>query len=174
MGQPGAPHKVKLITGLLSRNADAIRKAGDMLACLFGKIDMESPLMDFRHSEYYTDEMGPGLKRKFLSFEKLADIDDIYDVKLRTNALEKKLSAGGRRTVNIDPGYIDLAKLVLFSTKDYTHRIYLADGIFAEVTLCYKDGRYHPWPWTYPDYKTEGYLNFFNSVRQLYREQISE
>jgi hypothetical protein len=87
-----------------------------------------------------------------------------------TNALEAKLSKEGKRTVNIDPGYIDMAKLVLFSTKDYTHRLYLNKGIFAEVTLYYKDDTFNPWPWTYPDYKSSEYIAIFNHIRGLYKK----
>jgi Domain of unknown function (DUF4416) len=112
--------------------------------------------------------MGNNLKRKFLSFQKLFDLKDIYKVKLKTNMLERRLLKLGRRSVNIDPGYLDLAKLVLFSTKDYTHRIYLNKGIFAEATLFYKDKRFNAWPWTYPDYRSEAYIDIFNSIRELY------
>lgn len=168
MGTPGDPHKVKLIVGLLSNDAEAVRKAEAMLAGAFGRIDLESAVLDFTHSDYYAKEMGRSLKRKFLSFQKLLDLKDIYKVKLKTNMLEKRLLKSGRRSVNIDPGYLDLAKLVLFSTKDYTHRVYLNKGIFAEATLFYKDKRFNAWPWTYPDYKSEAYADIFNSIRELY------
>lgn len=168
MGTPGGAHKVKLIVGLLSNDLEAIKKAEAMLAGAFGRTDLESAILDFTHSDYYAKEMGNNLKRKFLSFQKLFDLKDIYKVKVRTNMLERKLLKLGKRSVNIDPGYLDLAKLVLFSTKDYTHRIYLNKGIFAEATLFYKDKRFNAWPWTYPDYKSEAYINIFNSIRELY------
>lgn len=170
MGRPGGTHKVKLIVGLLSREAAAMEKAKRMLAGMFGKIDFESPPLDFTHSSYYKEEMGDNLKRKFLSFERLFSLRGIYRVKLKTNNLEKKFLNHGRRLINIDPGYLDLAKLVLFSTKDYTHRIYLDGGIFSEVTLFYKDKKFNAWPWTYPDYKSEEYLDIFNSIRGLYKK----
>jgi len=168
MGKPETPHKVKLITGLLYNDTEALGKAEAMLARKFGGIDFASAVLDFTHSDYYAEEMGGGLKRKFLGFRKLLGLKDIYKVKLSTNALEKRLSKNGRRSVNIDPGYLDLAKLVLFSTKDYTHRVYLNEGIFAEVTLFYRDRKFNPWPWTYPDYKSEAYIDIFNSIRELY------
>jgi hypothetical protein len=171
MGIPERPHKVKLIVGLLSNDLKAMEKAGAMLAGTFGGIDFESAVLDFTHSDYYKKEMGSGLKRKFLSFRRPFDLKDIYKVKLKTNILESKLLKSGKRSVNIDPGYIDLAKLVLFSTKDYIHRIYLNKGIFAEVTLFYKDKSFNPWPWTYPDYKSEAYRDIFNSIRELYGKE---
>ena len=169
MGTLREAHKVKLIAGLLSNDIGTIEKAKAVLAGAFGRIDSESPVLDFTHSDYYRKEMGPGLKRVFLSFQRLFDLKDIYRVKLKTNLLEKKLMKGGKRAVNIDPGYLDLAKLVLFSTKDYTHRIHLNNGIFAEVTLFYKNKTFNAWPWTYPDYKSEAYIEIFNSIRELYQ-----
>lgn len=162
--------KVKLIAGLFSNDIEIIGRVADKLQKLFGPIDYESRISDFLHTDYYRKEMGPNLKRKFLSFKKPVDLKNICAVKLKTNALEKRFEKNGLRTVNIDPGYLNLAKLVLFSTKDYTHRIYLGSGIYAEVTLYYKDGSFQSWPWTYPDYKTAEYVGIFNEIRALYKE----
>jgi hypothetical protein len=167
MGIPRRPKKVKLIAGLLFNDTKKYSAAKDGLVKMFGRVDFESELLDFTHTAYYTDEMGAGLKRKFLSFERLLDPKNICTVKIKTNRLEKRLSKNGKRTVNIDPGYLDLSKLVLFSTKDYSHRIYLDKGIFAECTLFYKDNDFNSWPWTYPDYKSGEYLNIFRSIRQI-------
>jgi hypothetical protein len=168
MGTPGEAHKVKLVTGLLFKDVEVMEKAAAKLAGIFGAIDLESDTLDFTHSGYYAGEMGDDLKRKFLSFKKLIDLKDIYKVKIKTNLLEKEFLVSGKRKVNIDPGYMDLAKFVLFSTKDYTHRIYLNKGIFAEVTLFYKDKTFNAWPWTYPDYKSGAYIDILNSIRGVY------
>lgn len=170
METSGESHKVKLIVGLLSNDIATITKASTALARIFGRTDLESGILDFTHSDYYRKEMGSGLKRRFLSFQKLLNLKDIYKVKLKTNRLEKKFLNGGNRRVNIDPGYLDHAKLVLFSTKDYTHRIHLNKGVYAEVTLFYKDGRFNAWPWTYPDYRSDDYIAIFNSIRELYAD----
>lgn len=140
---------------------------------MFGRIDLESPITDFTHTDYYKEEMGNGLKRQFLSFERLVGLKGLCSVKLRTNGLEKRFAKQNKRTVNIDPGYIDLSKLVLFSTKDYSHRVYLDKGIFAEVTLFYKDKSFTAWPWTYPDYRTADYIEIFNRIRDIYKEKLS-
>ncbi|MDD5428855.1 MAG: DUF4416 family protein [Candidatus Omnitrophica bacterium] len=174
MGIPRRPDKVKLIIGLLFSDIDVYNKAKKDLAKRFGRIDFESNLVDFTHTSYYEGEMGPGLKRKFLSFSRLADPGNIHAAKVKTNALEKRYSKGGRRTINIDPGYLNLSKVVLFSTKDYTHRIYLGKGIFSEVTLFYKSDTFNPWPWTYPDYKTSEYMDIFGSIRGIYKDRISK
>jgi hypothetical protein len=125
--------------------------------------------VDFNATDYYAAEMGPKLKRIFLSFARPAALDGIWKTKLRTNRIEKKFSLNGRRTVNIDPGYVDLSKMVLFSTKDYSHRPYLAKGIFAEVTLYYREGTFRTWPWTYPDYRQDSYIDIFNHIREMHK-----
>jgi len=171
MGQIARPHKVNLITGLLASSADTLAKSKEALMRAFGAIDFASPVLDFTQTDYYAEEMGGGLKRQFLSFENLFDLDGIWTAKLKTNELEERFTHQGKRPVNIDPGYIDDAKCVLFSTKDYSHRIHLDKGIFAEVTLFYKEGSFRPWPWTYPDYKTGAYIEILNHIREIYRKK---
>ncbi|MDD5136792.1 MAG: DUF4416 family protein [Candidatus Omnitrophica bacterium] len=171
MGIPRRPERVKLIVGLLFRDQEKYSAVKDALVRMFGKIDYESDALDFTQTSYYAGEMGGSLKRRFLSFERLHDLKTMHNVKVGTNRMEGRYLDGRNRTVNIDPGYLNLSKVVLFSTKDYTHRIYLNKGIFCEVTLFYKDGKFNPWPWTYPDYKTEEYLRIFNDIRELYRAQ---
>lgn len=115
--------------------------------------------------------MGEGLKRKFLSFEKLINAERLAAVKRWTITLEKKLKDGANRTVNIDPGYLTLSKLVLASTKNFCHRIYAGGGIFEEITLFYKDATFQPGPWTYPDFRSPDHINIFNQIRGIYRSQ---
>lgn len=172
MGTARQPDKVKLIVGLLSNKPDILAKTKEYLERMFGKVDHETGLLDFTHTDYYNKEFGVGLKRKFLSFNKLLSPTGIHRVKLATNRLEKRLSISGKRTVNIDPGYLNLSKLVLFSTKDFSHRIYIDRGIFAEVTLYYKNKSFNAWPWTYPDYKTGSYIDIFNHIREIYTENF--
>ena len=112
--------------------------------------------------------MGKGLTRRFISFSKLIPIQDLYRIKLYTNRLEEKFSVAKHRQINIDPGYLDLAKLVLASTKDYAHRIFLRKGIFAEITLTYRQDSFSRNDWTYPDYCSKEYIEIFNQIRKLY------
>lgn len=172
MGRLSRAGKVKLIVGLLSNDTSLFPRVRKALERAFGPVDFESPFLEFSHTDYYEDEMGSCLKRKFLSFAKLADPAKIYKAKIRTNSIEENFARMSRRRVNIDPGYLNLAKIVLFSTKDYSHRIYLNNGVYAEVTLYYSGKSYGPWPWTYPDYKSKEYLEIFNSIRDLYKENI--
>ncbi|MFA5115878.1 MAG: DUF4416 family protein [Candidatus Omnitrophota bacterium] len=172
-------HKpVKLITGLIFSQAGVLRRAKTALNRQFGRADFESQILDFNYTDYYEKEFGRDLKRQFLSFKRLINPGDLAAIKLFTNRLEFKLgykpkNAGKiARRINIDPGYLELPKLVLATTKDFSHRIYLKKGIFAEVTLTYRKSSFKPLDWTYPDYRTPQYLSIFNHIRKLYYSQI--
>ena len=172
MGTPKAKPPVKLIIGFISAHDAALAKAETLLVRKFGPLDFQSDESLFSHTDYYREELGSGLKRTFISFRRLIMPQDLASIKWATNAIEKKFSRQGLRTINIDPGYLDLGKLVLASTKDYTHRIFVGRGIFAESTLYYKDKTFQAWPWTYPDYRTREYIALFNAIRTLYAQQI--
>jgi len=162
----------KLIIGFIFKEEAALNKAKSILQKRFGKIDFESQTLAFNHTTYYEKEFGKDLKRRFIAFKKLISPSDLPEIKIYTNKVEKKLSSGSSRLINIDPGYLDLAKLVLASTKDYKHRIYLGKGIYLEVTLFYENKSYRPWEWTYPDYKSAEYIAIFNQIRDIYARQI--
>jgi hypothetical protein len=163
---------VKLICAVLfSPTADLI-KSIDNLEGLFGKIDHKSPVYVFTFTNYYGDEMGEDLRKQFLSFEKLIMPDQLADIKNSTNKIEAKYSVNGKRTVNLDPGYLEESKLILASTKNFSHRIYLKDGIWAELTLSYASGKFVTHPWTYPDYATELAFEFLREVREIYIGQL--
>jgi len=172
MGQIKNYPPVKLFMGFIFANELYFIKAKEILINKFGTLDLESKTIDFIYTDYYNKEMGQGLKRKFISFKKLIQPQILPDIKIFTNKLENKLSIEKRRNINIDPGYLDMAKVILASTKDYSHRIYLRKGIFAEVTLFYQNKELQPWPWTYPDYKTQDYREIFSKIRELYIQQI--
>lgn len=173
MGKIRTQPEVKLIIGFIFKEEAVLSRTESVLRRHFGSIDFISQVIPFTYSEYYEKEMGRNLKREFISFKKLIPPQKIARIKNYTNAIEKKLSIGPNRQVNIDPGYIDQAKLVLATTKDFNHRIYLERGIFAEVTLFYQDKTYKPWAWTYPDYKTVEYASIFNQIRQIYLKQVN-
>jgi Domain of unknown function (DUF4416) len=160
--------KVKLVIGFIYKDEAIFIKAKEKLRKKFGKLDFESAGIDFNYTDYYAAEMGKGLKRKFISFSRLIPIQDLYRVKLYANRLETKFLTAKSRQVNIDPGYIDLAKLVLATTKDYAHRIFLRKGIFAEITLSFRGNSFVANEWTYPDYRSKEYIDIFNQIRKLY------
>lgn len=166
---------VKLIAGMISQDINLFSKASLILAKKFGAIDFKSQILDFGHTTYYQKEMGSNLKRQFISFKKLINPQKIADIKNYTNKIEMKFSTSSnmpQRRINIDPGYVCGLKLILATTKDSSHRIYLKSGIFAEVTLSFYDKTFHPWGWTYPDYKTQAYIDIFNEIRKIYTEQL--
>jgi hypothetical protein len=145
----------------------------------FGAIDLKSDLIPFNLTDYYRAEMGSNLQRRFFGFERLVMPDRLADIKLWAIRFEEALASKGQypvsRPINLDPGYITEAKLVLASTKDFAHRIYLNKGIYAEVTLKYlsEGQQYEPLPWTFPDYKTQPYRQFFLNVRKLYKGKLN-
>ena len=121
--------------------------------------------------------MGPDLKRMFVSFAPLIDPGQLARVKHETNHLEAEIceQAGSPpefRLVNLDPGYIALSKLVLATTKDYSHRVYIGEGMYAEATLHWHDGAWRAWPYTYPDYASDVYHAFFRRVRERLLAQL--
>lgn len=172
MGEAKKPFPVKLIMPMFSRHAECFREAEETLSEQFGPTDYISPQLPFDHTTYYEEEMGSGLKRQFLAFEKLIDPGTIANIKTLTNHLEERWSLDGRRRINLDPGYIAAAKLVLATTKNHGHRIYLDQGIYAEVTLMYREGDFCPLPWTYPDYRTEDYKEILRAIREIYMTQL--
>jgi hypothetical protein len=152
MGAIGNANKVKLFCGIISADEDLTLKALEKLEKEFGKIDVKSETVDFDFTSYYNPEMGNGLKRFWISFEKLIFADELSASKVFTNSVEDGFADNGKRRVNIDPGYLNPANVILASTKDFSHRIYLSLGIYAEVTLIYKKEDFIKLPWTYPDY----------------------
>ncbi|HRZ87167.1 MAG TPA: DUF4416 family protein [bacterium] len=165
---------MKLIAGLLAADAGILAEAKDTLRGEFGAIDRESAVVPFTYTAYYNKEMGCGIVRQYLSFEALIAPDVIAHIKLKTNEIEGRFAAGGCRKANIDPGYVDLSKLVLATTKDATYRVYIGGGIYAQSTLFFKDNCFEPWPWTYPDYRAADTVAFFNAVRGQYKKGIKE
>jgi hypothetical protein len=170
------PPPVKLIIGLILAPEAPILAIRQQLEASYGPIDQETALLPFVATKFYEREMGPALQRLLWSFDALIAADALAGLKHETNDIEQTYAmyAGlvRHRRVNLDPGYVDLAKLVLATTKDRQHRLYLGRGIYAEVTLRYTGGRFVPWEWTYPDYRTPEYLAFFDAVRRRYRQQL--
>ena len=171
------PPPVKFIMGLILAQEAPVVAVRQQLEAAYGRIDLETALLPFVATRFYEREMGPALQRLFWSFEALIAPDALPGIKHETNAMERTSAVhaeqGWRRRVNLDPGYVDLAKLVLATAKDRQHRLYLGQGIYAEVTLRFSGGRFVPWEWTYPDYRTPEYLAFFDAVRRRYRQQLT-
>lgn len=173
MGDIKKPEKVKLVVAMITSNVQLFAQAAKTLSKTYGLVDLTSEILPFNKTDYYQKEMGEKLKRQFISFTELIFPDTLPDIKVRTNALEFELSGdSSQRKINLDPGYLDLAKLVLATTKDHQHRLYLGKGIYGEVTLRYRNKTFAPWEWTYPDYVTSEYIEIFHQIRQIYQEQM--
>lgn len=176
MARARRPQPVKLFVGLLSGDPDLLRRARQLCSRRYGDVDVESDIWPFDETDYYELEMGPDLKRVFVSFATRIDPARLAHIKLETNQLEAQIADDCllpeiARPVNIDPGYIDLGKLVLATTKDRAHRVCLDHGIYGEVTLQYTQGGWQAQPWTYPDYRQATYHAFFTSLRTTLLEQ---
>jgi len=169
--------EVKLFCGLIFSGIETLRKASEKLVRAFGPIEAESDVYPFDHTDYYRSEMGGDLMRKFIAFEQLIPPRKLIEAKIKANQIEKQLfveiGEELHRRINIDPGYLELSKIVLASTKNYSHRIYLDKGIFAEVTMIRRGNRYRFLQWTYPDYVHPSAMKFFEESRILLKNQIS-
>ncbi len=170
MGKPGLPKNVLLFVATLYKDKENYYTALRYLIELYGEILFETSPKKWNYSNYYTPELGSPIFRRFIFFKNLISEGDIAHIKLQTNQIEEKLSLQGKRKINLDPGYISTAKLVLATTKDYCHRIYLKDGIYGEVTLIYRDKTFCPAINTYKDYADEAYIKIFNLARKIYKE----
>jgi len=178
MGTVRRPQPAKLFVGLLTGDETLVDVVRGALQPEFGPVDMASPAWPFTASNYYRDELGDTVLRRFLFFDPLIDIAGLPAIKHRTNRLEHEICERtnrprDRRPINIDPGYMTLSKLVLATTKDYSHRLLLGDGIYAEVTLHYHAHRWQPWPWTYADYAADTYHAFFDQARNRFKQQLA-
>ncbi|MEA2062284.1 MAG: DUF4416 family protein, partial [Gemmatimonadota bacterium] len=159
---------------IMAADDELIERAAGWLSAEIGPIDLTSQSYAFDFTGYYEGEMGPGLIKRFFSFETLRPPEHLAPLKRRCVAYERAArSAEGRRVVNIDPGYWSDAKLVLASTKNFSHRIAVGRRVFAEVTLRRYKGKLQGLDWTYPDYLSPLALEFFENVRNLYLKQLA-
>jgi hypothetical protein len=176
MADPRPPQSVLLVVAAFSRYAAALDWGRESLARTYGPVALSSLPFHFHHTTYYEPSMGPGLRKCLWAFRDLVAPDCMPAVKLHSNALEAELAAAGvyaePRPLNLDPGVLSLGKFLLATTKDQAHRIYLRDGIFAEVTLRFEAGAFEPWPWTYADYREPAVRDFLRTARDFYRGQL--
>ena len=169
MGEIHQPRPAVLLLAAFSQHRDALDWARDKAVAEWGELLRESPRFEFVETDYYEPTMGPGLLKTFYAFAQPINPGDLPQVKRTTNAWEAEYAAAHRgdesRPLNLDPGYLTSGKLVLASTKDHAHRIYMAEGIYAEVTLQYQHREWRAFDWTFPDYRRDDYHEFFSEVR---------
>ncbi len=172
MGKIKPPEPALLFIGTLYSDNSIFNQALTLLEDNFGNILFLSPSINWNYSSYYKDELGWPIFRQFVFFEDLIDPSTLPEIKIQTNKIEGILSFENKRRINLDPGYLTLSKIVLASTKNYAHRIYLGKGIYAEITLIYKGGTYIPHIFTYKDYQEKGYIDIFLNMREKLKQMI--
>lgn len=177
MGQIHPPQPVLRLVAIVSRHDDALAWARERVERAWGSAALVSEPFAFDDTDYYQAEMGRGLKKQFVAFETLMDPGDLADSKRSTNHWESDYTATcghpEPRPLNLDPGYLAESKLVLASTKNHSHRIYLARGIYAEITLGYaRSAGWTKMPWTYPDYQRSDFQAFFTECRNYLRDAL--
>lgn len=172
MGEIRAFTPSRLVMGVLSTSEDSHPELFSLLSEKFGPILEMSEAVPFTFTDYYDQEMGSNPQRFFLVFEKLYDPSHLAEAKLITNKIEERFTLMGGRTINLDPGLLSMANLILATTKNRSHRIPLKDGIYAEVTLFYERGQFKAFPWTYADYGSEAFRLLFKHYRIGYMEAI--
>lgn len=173
MGKVKAVEPALLFIGTLYADPGIFNHSKKILERNFGEILFEGTSIPWDYSSYYKDELGWPLFRQFIFFKNLIDPGLLADIKLKTNEIEDALSSGGKRCINLDPGYLTLSKIVLASTKNYAHRIYLGKGIYGEVTLICRGGTYNPLPYTYRDYKDKMYIDIFTNAREILKKMLT-
>jgi hypothetical protein len=172
MSVPRPPKPAKLVLSCFTREKEVLVEVVRRLSESFGQPDMISPWLAFEDTDYYEPEMGAPLFRRLMAYHELMEQDALSDVKLVTNELEGEFAVKGKRRVNIDPGYLLSERFVLATGKNFTHRIYLREGIYADLTLIYSKGRFRSLDWTYPDYAGEEIIVFLKSIRDRYMYQL--
>jgi hypothetical protein len=166
------PEDAVIFVASLFSSKDVFDNAVPKLNDLFGCIYYQSPPLPWNYSAYYNEELGTPLYRHFMFFETVVDPVFLVDAKLAVREIEKEFSMNGKRQVNLDPGYMSLAKVVLASGKNYSHRIYLGRGVFCELELFYQEGRFNPLPYTYFDYRDDLSLKSFIKARGLLKKRL--
>jgi hypothetical protein len=178
MADPRVPAPVLLVVAAFSRHAAALDWGRARLEAAYGPVALASAPFDFHHTTYYEPAMGPGLRKCLCAFHDLVSAECLPAVKLHTNALEAELARSATypepRPLNLDPGVLSLGKFLLATTKDQAHRVYLRDGVFAEVTLRFEAGAFEPWPWTYADYREAAVREFLREARDYYRGRLRD
>jgi hypothetical protein len=172
MAIPQSPLPVKLIVAALYSDEDRLSQARARMSEKFGAIDFTSQPFAFEATNYYAPEMGSPILRRFYAFEQLISPGELAAIKIATNAFEDELAMSGQRQVNLDPGYLDPDKFVLASAKYNGQKIYLADGIWADLTLHYEKGHFSAYPWSFPDFRSGAYEKAFLRMREIYKSQL--
>lgn len=172
MSQPRPPQPAKLVISMFMHDRQVVAQVVGELCASLGPVDMISPWMCFNHTKYYAAEMGDPLHRRMVVFRELVEQQRLADIKHLTNGIEQRFAYNGRRRVNIDPGYLLPERFVLATGKNYSHRIFIGNGIYADLTLVYHGGGFQPLEWTYPDYREDRMRRYLDTTRRKYFDDL--
>jgi hypothetical protein len=172
LGKVKEPEPAMLFIGMLYADSAVFNPVEQILKRAFGETSLVSRASTWEYSEHYREEFGWPLTRKFVFFRDVIDPESLPDIKVKSNEIEDAFSIDNKRRINLDPGYLTLSKIVLASTKNYAHRIYLRNGIYGEITLYYQDGMFRPHLFTYRDYQEKSCLELFTHAREMFRQQL--
>lgn len=173
MSIPRAPKAAKLIMSFLYREEEVLAAVLTGADAKYGPLDFLSEALPFEFTSYYQREMGQNLKRRLAGFRPLIQPEYLPEIKRWANDQESRhLNEKGGRKINIDPGYLASAKFILATGKDYSHRIYLGNGIYGDLTLMFQKGSFTALPWTYPDYASSPLIDLITLLRKRYLWQI--
>ncbi len=174
MAKTAPVERVKLLVAILWSSGDALRAALAELSGKWGEIDFLGPDHPFDATRYYESEMGSGLMRRLISFLLLVQPESIRDAKLTCNDIEERLATAQGRLVNLDIGYLDHNKVVLASAKYAGQKIHLGEGIYADLVMRFREGRYQPFEWTFPDFRDGRYNDELAQIRRTYMSQLRD
>ncbi|MFW6323622.1 MAG: DUF4416 family protein [Desulfovibrionales bacterium] len=172
MSTPKKPFPALLVLSVLSSKWPSREELKGELTSRLGPIEYESGRIPFVETSYYDEELGTPISRELIGFAGLVKQDFLPEIKLWTNSLEETWSKGGRRVYNLDPGLLTFERLVLATGKNFTHRIYLGSGIWADLTLLFQKGKWQTLPWTFPDYAGKSVQKHLSRLRELYAEKM--
>ncbi|EGB16551.1 GTP-binding protein [Pseudodesulfovibrio mercurii] len=174
MSTPRTPDPGMLVISVLSADWDAFwPEVQAVLTERFGPFQASEPF-PFVETDYYDEELGAPITRRLLAFDELRPLDELADVKLWTNGLERRFARDGRRLFNLDPGFLTQQSLVLATGKNFSHRVYLKDGIWADLTLMWQRKHWVDFPWTFPDYAGEAMKTRLTKLRLSYKTMLSK
>jgi hypothetical protein len=167
------PAPVLRMCSCLTRREELLPEVENALAGAFGEVALKSEGFDFDTSDYYGPEMGEGLRRTWYGFRELCGADTLAETRVRTGEIEDRFAIAGRRQVNLDPGYLDLGKLVLASLKEAPDKIYVGDGVWAHTCLRFRDGRFTGPDHSFPDFKDGRFNQLMLEARELYKSLLA-
>jgi hypothetical protein len=175
MGTETRFKKVKLFTGFIYRDSRLCDEIKRELEHRFSPIDLQSQEFSFDKTTYYNPEMGTPLYKQFVSFSQLIDAEELPGIKLYTNDIENRQAGSGNRIINIDPGFLSDANVILATTKNHYHRVPLSQGIYAHMEYVIKKrNTLTPLEWTYPDFRTPEYMDWFIQLIATYKQDIKK